>query len=153
MRRGQGNPPPANVRQPIPSMHDMFLPNTPPAAVDCGPLSNPENGLVTVSGTTFGNTATYTCNSNDYIVLGEPTRDCRDDGRWNCFAPTCAPSELKYSIMMQSSLCDCSLQCSGKSRQWDGLDCSGDSNWSGCYIHMQSRTFYQWRPEPHMYKC
>ena len=71
---------------------------TPPAAVDCGSPNNPENGLVTVSGTTFGSTATYTCNSSDYFVLGEPTRDCLDHGRWNCFAPTCAPSELEYSM-------------------------------------------------------
>ncbi len=62
-------------------------------AVDCGTLVNPANGAVdTSSGTTFMNTATYTCDS-DYTIMGVSTRTCVSSGPttgvWNSTAPTC----------------------------------------------------------------
>ncbi len=62
-------------------------------AVDCGALTDPMNGLVdTSSGTTFMNTATYTCN-NGYTLTGDATRTCQDNGEWSGSASTC---ESKY---------------------------------------------------------
>ncbi len=58
-------------------------------AVDCGSLTNPDNGQVdTLSGTTFGSTATYSC-INGYVLIGVETRSCEADGNWGSTAPTC----------------------------------------------------------------
>ncbi len=58
-------------------------------AVDCGDLPDPANGMVvTSSGTTFTNTATYTCNPG-YVLVGDATRTCQSTGVWNSTAPTC----------------------------------------------------------------
>ena len=57
--------------------------------VDCGPLSDPDNGMVeTPQGTTFGQEATYTCN-NMYDLVGDGTRTCQADGVWSGTDPTC----------------------------------------------------------------
>ena len=59
--------------------------------IDCGPLTDPDNGLVnTSSGTTFGNTATYTC----YIG----SRACQADGRWSSVEPTCSGILENYNL-------------------------------------------------------
>ncbi len=58
-------------------------------AVDCGALDNPSNGAVdTLSGTTFMNNATYTCNPG-YTLMGSNTRTCQAGGEWNSTSPTC----------------------------------------------------------------
>ena len=58
-------------------------------AVDCGPLSNPVNGVVDTSeGTTFGSTATYTCNLN-FVLNGSSVRTCTAEGVWGGETPTC----------------------------------------------------------------
>ncbi len=58
-------------------------------AVDCEALDNPANGTVdTSSGTTFMNTATYTCNPG-YTLVGASSRTCTADGDWTTAAPTC----------------------------------------------------------------
>ncbi len=47
------------------------------------------NGMVdTSSGTTFMNTATYTC-INDFVLTGETTRTCGSNGMWSNSVPTC----------------------------------------------------------------
>ena len=57
--------------------------------MDCGALANPANGQVShTAGTTFGQTATYTCNMG-YNLTGESTRTCQDTGLWSGSAPTC----------------------------------------------------------------
>lgn len=59
------------------------------AVVDCGPLTNPVDGMVdTAGGTTFGNEATYSC-INNYELIGPPTRVCMQDGVWSETEPTC----------------------------------------------------------------
>lgn len=58
------------------------------AAVDCGSLPNPPNGLVVAPVTTFGNSASYSCNLG-FILVGDETRLCRSDGRWSGSEPTC----------------------------------------------------------------
>ena len=58
-------------------------------AVDCGTLTNPANGQVRhISGTTFGQTATYSCNVG-YNLVGGSTRSCQATGVWSRSAPTC----------------------------------------------------------------
>ena len=58
-------------------------------AVDCGSLSDPDNGSVNhTAGTTLGQTATYSCNTG-YNLVGDSTRTCQATGIWSGSAPTC----------------------------------------------------------------
>ena len=58
-------------------------------SVDCGSLINPNNGLVDTSpGTTFGSTATYTCDTG-YTLSGSQSRTCGADGNWTSSVPFC----------------------------------------------------------------
>ena len=59
-------------------------------AVDCGNLTDPANGQVNhTTGTTFRQTATYSCNTG-YNLVGNSTRTCQASGNWSGSAPTCA---------------------------------------------------------------
>ena len=58
------------------------------AVVMCDTLSSPSNGSVFQTGTTFGETANYTCNPG-FKLMGESTRICQDTGLWSGIAPTC----------------------------------------------------------------
>ena len=59
------------------------------AVVDCGNLTDPANGQVNhSSGTTFGQTATYSCNTG-YKLVGDSTHTCQATGNWSGSAPTC----------------------------------------------------------------
>ena len=63
--------------------------------VDCGSLTDPANGSVThTAGTTFGQTATYSCNTG-YNLVGDSTRTCQATGVWSGSAPTCEGMLLK----------------------------------------------------------
>ena len=57
-------------------------------AVDCGTLTNPANGQVTTTGTTFGQNATYSCNTG-YNLVGSSTRTCQATESWSGSVPTC----------------------------------------------------------------
>ena len=58
-------------------------------AEDCGNLTDPVNGQVShPAGTTFGQTATYSCNTG-YNLVGDSTRTCQAEGNWSGSAPTC----------------------------------------------------------------
>ena len=57
-------------------------------AVDCGSLTVPNGKVSTSSGTTFMNTATYTCDDG-YTLNGTSTRTCQASGTWSLTAPTC----------------------------------------------------------------
>ena len=66
--------------------HDVFLLST---VVDCNALSDPANGQVShTAGTTFGQTATYSCNTG-YNLVGDNTRTCQGAGEWSGSASTC----------------------------------------------------------------
>ena len=57
--------------------------------MDCGTLTDPANGQVNnTAGTTFGQTATYTCDIG-YNLVGENTRICQADGIWSGIDPLC----------------------------------------------------------------
>ena len=65
------------------------------AVSDCGSLTDVVNGSVThTSGTAFGGTATYSCNTG-YNLVGDSTRTCQATGVWSGSAPTCQGVLLK----------------------------------------------------------
>ena len=56
--------------------------------VQCPALENPADGMVSVTGNSSGDTATYICDSN-FDLLGVSERVCEDDGQWSGEAPMC----------------------------------------------------------------
>ena len=67
-------------------------------AVDCGNLTDPVNGQVDhIAGTTFGQTATYSCDTG-YNLVGDSTRTCQAAGEWSGSAPTCQGMLLYMGI-------------------------------------------------------
>ena len=54
----------------------------------CGGLSNPDNGMLQVLGSTAGGMAIYTCDTGHSLV-GESERECLCTGQWSGNAATC----------------------------------------------------------------
>ena len=70
-------------------------------AVDCGNLTDPANGQVNhTAGTTFGQNATYSCNTG-YNLVGNSTRTCQATGSWSESEPTCQ-GMLLHSVYLWS---------------------------------------------------
>ena len=67
--------------------------------MDCGNLTNPQNGKITLTTTTFMSTANYSCNSG-YTLSGNETRTCEASGTWSDTAPTC---DRKYKMLQGTS--------------------------------------------------
>ena len=68
--------------------------------MDCGSLNDPGNGSVNhTSGTTFGQTITYSCNTG-YNLVGDSTRTCQATGEWSGSAPTCEGTLLKGNMAL-----------------------------------------------------
>lgn len=63
-------------------------------AVQCPYLDDPTNGRVSLSGSTAGATATYTCNQG-FILLGNEMRICQSNGEWEGVAPICTREPYK----------------------------------------------------------
>ena len=60
------------------------------SVVDCGPLSDPANGIVQVQNTTLGTTARYECNEGYELGgLTDEFRFCTVTGMWSDTDPTC----------------------------------------------------------------
>lgn len=57
---------------------------------DCGGLSKPFHGTVSAEQTTFGQMASYSCDSG-YKISGTSKRICQTDGSWSGQVPTCLP--------------------------------------------------------------
>ena len=58
-------------------------------------MNDPANGSVSHnSGTTFRQTATYSCNTG-YNLVGNSIGVCQDTGEWSGSAPTCRGMLLK----------------------------------------------------------
>ena len=58
-------------------------------AVNCGNWTDLANGQVNhTAGTTYGQTATYSCNTG-YNLVGDSPRTCQATGNWSGSAPTC----------------------------------------------------------------
>ena len=68
--------------------------------MDCGDLDDPENGQVSLTGTTFGSKATYTCNKG-FELVGSSMRMCLANAQWMGEAPTC---ERKHFIVQFHAL-------------------------------------------------
>ena len=68
--------------------------------MDCGALNDPNNGDVSLTGTTFESTATYSC-SVGYVLEGEQTRTCQATGEWSGTAPHCRRKCPHYPIYSQ----------------------------------------------------
>ena len=69
------------------------------STVDCGSLTDPANGQVDL--TSFGQTATYSCNTG-YNLVGDSTRTCEATGNWSGSAPTCVGMLLKDDLTVDS---------------------------------------------------
>ena len=70
-------------------------------AVDCDILMDPANGQVTLTaGTTFGQNATYSCNTG-YNLVGDSTRTCQATGVWSGSEPTCQSMLLNGGMLEQ----------------------------------------------------
>ena len=58
-------------------------------AVNCDTLADSTNGRVShTGGTTFGQTANYSCNTG-YRLVGDNIRTCQATGEWSGSVPTC----------------------------------------------------------------
>ena len=58
---------------------------------DCDVLDAIDHGYVTYSsGTKFGSTATYVCNTGYTFVNSSSPRECESNGMWNGTEPECA---------------------------------------------------------------
>lgn len=61
-----------------------------PTAVECTPLSQPDNGRLSCSGgnNTFNSTCRFKCFSG-FLMIGSSTVTCGDTGLWNGPRPVC----------------------------------------------------------------
>ena len=57
-------------------------------AIDCGGLSAPSNGQISITATTIGSMATYSCDLG-YTLNGNISRMCQSDGQWSSAQPSC----------------------------------------------------------------
>ena len=79
--------------------------------VNCGSLSNPARGHVShTGGTTFGKSATYSCNTG-YNLVGSSIRTCQTTRVWSGSAPTCQGNYF-LQVMLQILLTNMSTQFS-----------------------------------------
>ena len=75
----------------------------PPTVVNCGTLNDPPSGMVTVSNTTFGSTANYTCNPG-HTLIGAATRTCDSSGMWSPNPPTCDRKFIATVLFLEDIL-------------------------------------------------
>jgi hypothetical protein len=108
---------------------------------DCPTVSSPSNGFVGTTGTTFGATANYSCQTG-YVLLGTATRTCQADGTWSGTTPTCTPIDCyqpagilngkvnaTYTTWgsIASYTCNSGYSMTGASTR----TCQSDGTWSG----------------------
>lgn len=97
--------------------------------VDCGFPGNIEDGKVTVSGTKYGDTATYTCNEHFNMTSGDPTATCRMDFSWTGTKPTCTfvntcisnPCQNEGTCVNGLNMYTCYCK-----EGWSGINCEQD---------------------------
>ncbi len=79
--------------------------------ISCGNPPNIANGMVSSTGTTFGETATYSCNTG-YQRSGSATVTCQDTGSWST-RPSCTGiltnldvHAYNYHVSIYTAICD-----------------------------------------------
>ena len=65
--------------------------------VDCGDPSPVTNGTVIFTSTTFGSTATYSCDTG-HTLIGDMTRMCGTDGLYSGSDPTCSCESICWRL-------------------------------------------------------
>ncbi|XP_045176613.2 uncharacterized protein LOC123537110 [Mercenaria mercenaria] len=73
--------------------------------ITCKTPADIANGTKTVSGTTFGNTVTYTCDVGYGREFGDMTRTCSETGRWTGLTPSCAAFPCSSHPCHNGGLC------------------------------------------------
>ena len=74
--------------------------------IDCGSLDEPKNGLVLLSGTAEGDTATYSCKPGFVLEPGgENMRVCNHSWNWTGFAPVCRSKSTQFSYIPSCNKC------------------------------------------------
>ena len=86
--------------------------------VMCPTLVAPANGSLVLSGNTFGETASYTCNTG-FILEGDSTLTCGGDGQWSGSPPVCNRKKVisayylegRGQALITKSLTNTGVQC------------------------------------------
>ncbi|XP_066268442.1 CUB and sushi domain-containing protein 2-like [Branchiostoma lanceolatum] len=86
--------------------------------VDCASPLEPPNSDMAVSGTTYGNTVTTSCDSGYDLISGDAVRTCQASGEWSgnpplCQKKCCTEPSLQFG-MYNGSICyneTASLEC------------------------------------------
>ena len=65
------------------------LPSSSYIVSNCDDLQSPNNGSIKLTGTSFGDTATYSCDMG-FMLLGESTRTCEAGSFWSGVVPFCS---------------------------------------------------------------
>ena len=71
--------------------------------VDCGVIGAPENGEITLNGTTFDSEATYECDEG-FELVGNVTRTCEATGNWSGEEPVCERKTVNKAYCIVSYL-------------------------------------------------
>jgi len=109
--------------------------------VDCGALGNPTNGTATVTTTTYGSTAAYSCNTG-FGLAGTSPRTCQADATWSGTAPTCSPADCPTAPSPSNGKVTTSGTSFGSTATYScnpgynlsstaGRTCLADGTWSG----------------------
>ncbi|XP_035690033.1 CUB and sushi domain-containing protein 3-like [Branchiostoma floridae] len=133
---------------------DLTWGGSPPTctAVQCPALTAPTNGGVS-GGNSFGNVATFTCDSG-YNLAGSATLTCQADATWSTASPTCAigqcpapPAPTNGAVTGTNSFgdtitftCDTGYNMAGPST----LTCQSSLTWDGSPPTCTSTRFVFW---------
>ncbi|XP_052263599.1 sushi, von Willebrand factor type A, EGF and pentraxin domain-containing protein 1-like [Dreissena polymorpha] len=110
--------------------------------VDCGSVQNIENGNATLTGTTFGHTATYNCVSG-FELVGPNLLTCNASSEWEPYKPNCVadcgpPTQImngSYTLSQGTTLSStATYQCQAGFQLAKGnssLICDENSQWIG----------------------
>lgn len=115
-----------------------------PTAVDCGDLDDPDNGDVTLTGTTLGSIAIYSCN-NGYFLEGKERRVCQSNREWTGRSPVCRrmsifSCKIRYKCLKFNAFthCSCEVWKSSQSQKWPGKPYRNHI-WLQGNLHLQQR--------------
>ena len=80
---------------PICSFEEPCIISTTFSLTACSDLAAPQNGSVSVDGTTTGSTASYSCDIG-FELVGEVMRVCMSDSEWSGTPPVCRRKSHAY---------------------------------------------------------